>query len=134
MQRPFFALLTVASLSLLIVACGGPDQDIVLDEGKADSLGNQVEEGICTFDWQCSEDNALVCRPWEIAGDVYEARCQKKGNHQTKEKEADLCEEDGDCLTNICYPFEGNYLSRLGSCITELEYNCFANALYCDLL
>jgi hypothetical protein len=91
------------ALAILLVAFGsgcvsgdgtGDESPAVTDEGggKADMFGNRGEGEECSWDWHCSSDLELVCRPIS----------PEQHNTRTCQPLADIggsCDSDWDCVS-----------------------------------
>ena len=109
----FIAIRTAALALWMAVSlgCGGIDENsgasaALVGEGKADLVGNRGFHHACSYDYQCSDDVQLVCRPVWIKGTGYEDRCERRSMTYGE------CSKDNHCLgTMYC---EGGSASALG--------------------
>lgn len=95
MKRLGAVLVIVAGL----VGCvGEPVEDDVETQAVGDWVGNDGANQPCRFDWECSADEGLLCRPSSEAwyrGDVFVHQCLPPGNQGA------WCDEDDDCAENL---------------------------------
>lgn len=80
-----------------LMACGGaePEPGTPAEPGgKTDWLGNGEMDTACSWDWQCSSDKGLVCRPVNFNFDP-EYRCSLRGEERSP------CIKDEHCLEGM---------------------------------
>lgn len=107
MMGPFFALqramnerFLLLSLTLLLSsACAAEIDSPSPSDEKSDVIGNDQEDSPCVFDFECSQDDLLVCRP----NFTREHFCQPLGQNGNE------CLFDSDCdMGMLCH---SGYLS-----------------------
>jgi len=74
-----------------------PNSDPPLDSEKSDLIGDRMTLEQCSWNWQCSADNELICRPSSLEIGEPDYRCQLLGDT------SEFCSDDDDCAHDyIC--------------------------------
>ena len=64
LMRSTKSAIVVGLVAALTTACVTTDEEnAATDESKMDWVGNRSRGDSCTSDWQCRDDDGLVCRP-----------------------------------------------------------------------
>lgn len=130
MSRIVSRLTVVGASVVLFAACGGTDQDPRQPSsgGKTDWLGNGEINDECSWDWQCSADRGLVCRPTSYDY-TPEYRCSPRAGDRGPCSRSEHCQDGMSCLgvgysvlglvvsPGACYP--GNSCTQDAECDGE---------------